>query len=158
MKGLAEDIMTKGGGDTAILLLCGDVGALDKFSKAYPELSKPIVAICTTQIEARLLSVPFLREISKSKLTVLAAMCRYEAYESGQIVFEEDSHADKLFLVLSGVAQVVAKPELASSIRSVPSESPQAVPEQAVALKRSLECSCDRKVKSTVVLGCSRLV
>ena len=31
MKGLAEDIMTKGGGDTAILLLCGDVGALDKF-------------------------------------------------------------------------------------------------------------------------------
>jgi adenylate kinase len=145
MKGLAEDIMTKGGGDTAILLLCGDVGALDKFSKAHAELSKPIVAICETQIEDRLLSVPFLREIPKSKLTVLAAMCRYEAYESGQIVFEEDSHADKLFLVLSGVAQVVAKPELASSIRSVPSESPQAVPEQAVALKRSLECSCDRK-------------
>ncbi len=32
-------------------------------------------------------------------------------------MFEEDSDAAKLFLVLSGVAQVVAKPELASSIR-----------------------------------------
>jgi len=60
-------------------------------------------------------------------------------------VFEEDSCADKLFLVLRGVAQVVAKPELASSIHSIPSESPQAVPEQAVALKRSLECSCNMK-------------
>jgi hypothetical protein len=64
-------------------------------------------------------------------------MGRYEANKSGQIVFEED----KLFLVLSGVAQVVAKPELASSIRSVPSESSQAVTEQAVVLTRSLECS-----------------
>ena len=72
---------------------------------------------------------------------VLAAMCRYEAYESGQILFGEDSDAVILFLVLSGVAQVVAKPEFTASLRGVPSESSQAVTEQAVELTRSLECS-----------------
>jgi adenylate kinase len=145
MKGLAEDIMTVGAGDAPILLLCGDMDALDKFSNAHPELSKPIVEILNTQIEDRLLAVPFLREIPKSKLSVLAAMCRYEAFESNQIVFEEDSAADRLFLVLSGVAQVVAKPGRVPSFRNAPSESPQAISEQTVALKRSLECSCDRK-------------
>ncbi|KAL3821971.1 hypothetical protein ACHAXA_004459 [Cyclostephanos tholiformis] len=145
MKGLAEDIMTVGAGDAAILLLCGDMDALDKFSKAHPDLSKPIVDILNSQIEDRLLSMPFLREIPQSKLGVLAAMCRYEAFESNRIVFDEDSAADRLFLVLSGIAQVVAKPELASSIRNAPFESPQAISEKTVALKRSLECSCDRK-------------
>jgi hypothetical protein len=67
-------------------------------------------------------------------------MGRYEANKSGQIVFEED----KLFLVLSGVAQVVAKPELASSIRSVPSESSQAVTEQAVAFDTIFGVQLDR--------------
>jgi CRP-like cAMP-binding protein len=68
-------------------------------------------------------------------------MCRYEAYESGQILFGEDSDAVKLFLVLSGFAQVVAKPELTASLRGVPSELSQAVTEQAVELTRSLKCS-----------------
>jgi adenylate kinase len=145
VKGLAEEIMTVGAGDSPILLLCGDMDALDMFSKAHPDLSKPIVEILNTQIEDRLLAVPFLREIPNSKLSVLAAMCRYEAFESNQIVFEEDSAADRLFLVLSGVAQVVAKSGHVSSFRNVPSESPQAISEQTVTLKRSLECSCDRK-------------
>ncbi|KAL7525496.1 hypothetical protein ACHAXR_001031, partial [Thalassiosira sp. AJA248-18] len=144
MKELAEDIMIVGSGRSAILLLCGDMRALDKFSKTHPELSKPIVQICTTQIEDRLLTIPFLQEIPKSKLSVLAAMCRYEAFDSGQTVFEEDSDADKLFLVLNGVAQVVAKSEPAS-FRSKLSESSPAFSEQSVALQRSLECSGDRK-------------
>lgn len=135
MKGMVEDIMTVGSGDTGILLLCGDVAALDTFSKAHPDLSKPIAEICTSQIDDRLLTIPFLREIPKSKLSVLAAMCRYEAFDSGQTVFDEDSDADKLFLVLNGVAQVVAKSDRTS--------------EQSVTLQRSLECSGDRKTLAT---------
>ena len=109
MKGLAEDISIVGSGSSGILLLCGDRNALDKFSKNHPELSKPIVEILHTSIEDRLSSMmtPF-QEISKSKLSVLAAMCRYEAFDSNTVVFEEDSDADKLFLVISGVAQVIS--------------------------------------------------
>mmetsp|Transcript_14217 Transcript_14217/g.30373 ORF Transcript_14217/g.30373 Transcript_14217/m.30373 type:complete len:620 (+) Transcript_14217:167-2026(+) len=132
MKDLAEDVMTVGSGDSSILLLCVDMVTLDNFSKTHPELSKPIVEICTSQIEDRLLTMPFLQEVTRSKLSVLAAMCRYEAFDSGQTVFEEDSNADKLFLVLSGVAQVMAKSGLASS-------------EETVALQRTFVCSGDRK-------------
>ena len=138
MKGLAEDISIVGSGSSGILLLCGDRNALDKFSKNHPELSKPIVEILHTSIEDRLSSMmtPF-QEISKSKLSVLAAMCRYEAFDSNTVVFEEDSDADKLFLVISGVAQVIAKSKVADSFGST---------EQSVTLQRSLECSGgDRK-------------
>ena len=134
MKDLVEDIMTVGSGNSAILLLCGDTDALNKFSKTHPELSKPIVEIITSQIEDRLLTVPFLEEIPKSKISVLAAMCRYEAFDSGQTVFEEGSDANKLFLVLSGVAQVVAKSEPTLASR-------ESFRERSVTMKRSLECS-----------------
>jgi CRP-like cAMP-binding protein len=126
------------GGDVDVLLLCADMNALDKFIKAHPELSKPIMEICSVPIEDRLLTVPFLREISKSKLSVLAAMCRYEAFESNRVVFEQDSVADKLFLVLSGVAQVIAKPEQVVAESSTHKSSPL---EQAMTLRRTLECS-----------------
>ncbi|KAL7554416.1 hypothetical protein ACHAWF_017853 [Thalassiosira exigua] len=150
MKGLAEDIMTVGSGPSGIVLLSGDMDALDKFNKAHPDLSKPIVEICTSQIDDRLLTIPFLQEVSKSKLGVLAAMCRYEAFDAGQTVFEEDSDADKLFLVLSGVAQVVAKSESTSSIS--PAEASSAVSEKSVTLQRSLMCST-KDSQRTVLAG-----
>lgn len=140
MKGHAEDIVPAVGSNVDVLLLCADMNALDKFNKAHPELSKPIMEICSVPIEDRLLTVPFLREISKSKLSVLAAMCRYEAFESNRVVFEQDSVADKLFLVLSGVAQVIAKPEQVVDVApSSTHKSPQL--EQAMTLRRTLECS-----------------
>ena len=149
LKELAEEIITVGCGDKELVLLCGDMDALDKFNKAHPELSKPIEAIYNNTIEDRLQNIPFLKEVSKSKLGVLAAMCRYEAFESNQIIFEEDSEADKLFLVLSGVAQVVAK-NFPPSVSGAPSTSPSSsnaarITEQRLTLQRSLECSGDRK-------------
>ena len=146
IKDFAEDIVTVGSGDTDILLLCGDMDALDRFNKAHPELSKPFEAICTSQIEDLLLTIPFLQEVTRSKLGVFATMCRYEAFDSGEIVFEEDSQASKLFLVLSGLAKVVAKDM--PSFQSFPSSSSvsaQALSERSVALQRSFECSDDRK-------------
>lgn len=132
VQSLAEELTIVGSGDSKILLLVGDMRALDDFCKNHPELSKPIVEIKSSQIEDRLLTIPFLEGIPKAKLSVLAAMCRYEAYDSGQTVFEEDSEADKLFLVLNGVAQVNAKSELSSS-------RPQtAMSEKSVALQRTL--------------------
>jgi CRP-like cAMP-binding protein len=145
MKELAEDIMTVAGGDTDTLLLCGDPGMLENFCTAHPELSKTIYEICTSHIEDRLQSIPFLQNVSKSKLAVLAAMCRYEAFDSDKTVFEEDSSADKLYVILSGVVQVIAKSPLALSLQSCPSVPSRALSEQAVTLLRSLECSTGRK-------------
>lgn len=145
MKELAEDIMTVAGGDTDTLLLCGDSGMLENFCTSHPELSKSIYEICTSHIEDRLQSIPFLQNVSKSKLAVLAAMCRYEAFDSDKTVFEEDSSADKLYLILSGVVQVVAKSPVALSLQSCTNMSSRARSEQAVALLRSLECSTGRK-------------
>ena len=137
MKDLVEPIMITA--DTNTLLLCGDMSALNKFSQTHPELSKPIVQICTLQIEDRLLSVPFLQNISKSKLSVLAAMCRYEAYDTNTVVFEEDDSADKLFLVLSGVAQVIARADMNSSST-----------EQSIALHRSfISSSTEQQLTTT---------
>ncbi len=145
IKDLAEDIMTVAGGDTDTLLLCGDAGLLENFCSAHPELSKNINEICTSHIEDRLQSIPFLQNVSKSKLAVLSAMCRYEAIDSDKMVFEEDSLADKLYLILSGVVQVVAKSPLAASLQSCPSVVSRARSEQAVTLLRSLECSTGRR-------------
>lgn len=145
MKELAEDIMTVAGGNTETLLLCGDSDMLENFCNAHPELSTSINEICNSQIEDRLQSIPFLQDISKSKLAVLAAMCRYEAFESDKMVFEEDSSADKLYLILNGVVQVVAKTPLALSLQNCHSMSSRALSEQAVTLLRSLECSTGRK-------------
>jgi CRP-like cAMP-binding protein len=154
VRDFAEEITISGCGDSDVLLLSSDMDALDTFIKSHPDLSKPFETISTTQIEDLLQTMIFLKGVPKSKLNVLAAMCRYEAFDSGQVVFEENSQAKKLYLVLSGLAQVVAKdlpsvpslrgvrPNTASSTssRSLPTST---FLEQSVALQRSLECSCD---------------
>mmetsp|Transcript_19866 Transcript_19866/g.41672 ORF Transcript_19866/g.41672 Transcript_19866/m.41672 type:complete len:619 (+) Transcript_19866:1290-3146(+) len=144
---LTEEVITVSSGDTKMLLLCADMDALDKFNKAHPALSKPIHAISHTQIEDRLESIPFLKEVSKTKLGVLAAMCRYEAFENDQVVFEENSKADKLYLVLSGVAKVMTKNPTPSQPKSSTEEpsSKGRVSERFIALQRSLECSSEKK-------------
>ncbi|KAL7467818.1 hypothetical protein ACHAXS_008058 [Conticribra weissflogii] len=144
---LTEEVITVSSGDTKMLLLCADMDALDKFNRAHPALSQPIHAISNSQIEDRLETIPFLKEVSKTKLGVLAAMCRYEAFENNQVVFEENSKADKLYLVLSGVAKVIAKnpiPPQPPSSTEEPSTKGR-ISERFVALQRSLECSSDKK-------------
>ncbi|KAL9187931.1 hypothetical protein ACHAXT_006309 [Thalassiosira profunda] len=147
LKNLAEDVKSTtvgSGGSGSVLLLSADMTALNGFAKNHPEL--PIVECLNISIEDRLLSLPFLRaanpEIPPSKLSVLAAMCRYEAFDVGETVFQEGSDADKLFLVLSGVAKVIAKSDLR---RTQPAEVQPVLSEKSVALKRSFECSGDQR-------------
>ena len=139
---LAEELRitaVAGGGSRHVVLLCAPLSALVAFGATRPALSRPIVEICTSQIEDRLLTIPFLREVPKSKVGVLAAMCRYEAFDAGRTVFDEGEDADKLFLVLGGAAQVTARSRLASPAPS--RVAPAALSERTVALRRSLECS-----------------
>lgn len=145
IKDLSEDIIVTGSGDAEILLLCADMMELNNFIKAHPDLSTVIETITTAQIEDKLLLMPFLQQVMPSKLRVLAAMCRYEAFDSGQTVFEEDDQAEKLYLVLSGVAQVIAKETPTTRVLQVMASKRNLFSEQSVALQRSLECSCQKQ-------------
>ena len=85
---LAEElrITTVGGGSKDVLLVCAYMHTVVEFGRTRPELSKPIIKICTSQIKDRLLTIPFLREVRKSKVGALAAMCQYEVFDAWRSV------------------------------------------------------------------------
>jgi len=90
------------------LLLCSDEGALNSFLAAHPDLSTAFNAMLGSHIETYLSNIPFLQGLKASKLSVLATMCRYEALDANSTVFEENTPGDKLYILLSGKATVLA--------------------------------------------------
>ena len=142
---LIEDIIVTGCGKEEIVLVCADMEELEGFISRHPHLSNVIASITTTQVEDKLLQIPFLCTLPPSKLSVLAAMCRYEAFDSKKIIFEQDDKAEKLYLILNGVAEVVAKEAPVCSGALPMTSQGQSVAERAVALQRSLECNCPRQ-------------
>eukprot|EP00594_Rhizosolenia_setigera_P019378 CAMPEP_0178957334 /NCGR_PEP_ID=MMETSP0789-20121207/10849_1 /TAXON_ID=3005 /ORGANISM="Rhizosolenia setigera, Strain CCMP 1694" /LENGTH=658 /DNA_ID=CAMNT_0020639557 /DNA_START=425 /DNA_END=2397 /DNA_ORIENTATION=+ len=107
------------------LLLCANNDMLQQFLEEHPKLKEPINAILKSDIQNSLRNLPFLHDTKESQINLLAAMCRYEAFDENQIVFEENSAGSKLFMVLDGVATVIAssrdkngRPSSASSASS----------------------------------------
>ena len=90
------------------LLLCGDPNLLQSFLIKYPKLAEPINAIIQSHIQSLLAPLPFLSGIKESQQRLLAAMCRYEAFDANQVVFEENAPGSKLYIVLDGVAKVMS--------------------------------------------------
>ncbi len=117
------------------LLLHSDKALLDSFLSRYEYLAKPFNAIISSHIETLLSNIPFLSGVKESQLSVLAAMCRYEAVDKDKIVFEENSEGNKLYILLNGVATVIA---------------PQWVG-NATAIQQSLEWGSDRGDDKVVV-------
>jgi CRP-like cAMP-binding protein len=146
---VAEDIITTGSGEADIVLVSSTMKSLNDFTAVHPELAAPIEAICISSIEDRLLTISFLKGVPRSKLNVLAAMCRYEAFDANQVVFSENSIGTKLYLVLSGTAQVVAKDKMSSSrdveSSSRPTSSYKRAIEKSIVLQRSFECGGNQK-------------
>lgn len=90
------------------LLLCSDENAFSIFLERHSELAFPFNAIEKSHIETYLSQIPFLKGVKESQLVVLAAMCRYESLDANEIVFEENSPGDKLYILLNGRATVLA--------------------------------------------------
>lgn len=90
------------------LLLQSERKSLDSFLERHPDLAEPINSIINSHIETYLSNIPFLKDVKESKLSVLATMCRFEALDKEQIVFEENSPGDKLYILLNGLATVLA--------------------------------------------------
>lgn len=90
------------------LLLHINRKSLDKFLSKHKDLADPIDAIISSHIETLLSNIPFLRDIKETQLSVLASMCRYEALDKDEIVFDEKNPGDKLYILLNGEATVLA--------------------------------------------------
>ena len=88
------------------LLIYNDSQALHSFLAKYSKLSDPFDAVMCSHIDSYLSNIPFLEGITSSKLCVLAAMCRYEAFDTDQVIFEENDPGDKLYIILNGSATV----------------------------------------------------
>lgn len=88
------------------LLIYNDSQALHSFLAKYSKLSDPFDAVVCSHIDSYLSKIPFLKGITPSKLCVLAAMCRYEALDADQVIFEENDPGDKLYILLNGSATV----------------------------------------------------
>lgn len=104
---LVDDVKTSACSKS--ILLCGDSFLLNKFLEKHPVLKEPVNAIVKSQIDSWLKPLPFLRGIKESHLKILAATCRYEAFDAGDVVFEQDTSGSKLYIVLSGAATVVVR-------------------------------------------------
>jgi CRP-like cAMP-binding protein len=74
----------------------------------YPELVGPLTKILDTPIEGYLAAIPFLVDVKESKLSVLAAMCRYESYDKDEVIFEENTTGTNLYIILYGSVQVMS--------------------------------------------------
>uniref|UniRef100_A0A7S2KVM8 Cyclic nucleotide-binding domain-containing protein n=1 Tax=Leptocylindrus danicus TaxID=163516 RepID=A0A7S2KVM8_9STRA len=107
---------------------------LQAFLQRNPLLSSPIKAITDTMIFDNLSKIPFLRDVKESQMSVLAAMCRYEAIDGDMTVFEEGTFGSKLYIILVGEVSVHAG--------SDPS-TPTGKSRKARALRRSLELQSD---------------
>ena len=81
---------------------------LDLFLEKHKDLAEPINSIIHSHIETYLSNIPFLKDVKESKLSVLATMCRFEAMDKDKVVFEENSPGDKLYILLNGMATVLA--------------------------------------------------
>mmetsp|Transcript_27239 Transcript_27239/g.40085 ORF Transcript_27239/g.40085 Transcript_27239/m.40085 type:complete len:615 (-) Transcript_27239:563-2407(-) len=137
---LVEDVQTKA--RSRVILLRGDLKLIDSFLSNHPDLSKSINSIFHSDIEACLSSLPFLSGVKESQLTLLAAMCRYEALDAKQTVFEEGSEGSKLYIVLSGVTSVLAGN---NGVKPQTDGSSDGKSKKATALQRSMEWSSAKK-------------
>ena len=108
---------------------------MDAFLSRHKDLAEPINSIINSNIETYLAKIPFIKGVKESQLSVLATMCRFEALDKDQIVFEENSPGNKLYILLNGLATVLA---------------PQWVG-NATALQQSLEWGSDRGDDKVVV-------
>ena len=88
------------------LLLSSNQSSMEAFMQKYPDLAESINVIMKNQIKDLLVTLPFLSKVKDTQMNVLAAMARYMALDSNQIVFEENSFGNTLYFLLNGEAGV----------------------------------------------------
>ncbi len=92
------------------LLIYSDGQAFHSFLSKHTNLANPFDAILCSHIETYLANLPFLRGVQESKLSVLAAMCKYEALDANKVIFEENDAGNKLYILLNGAATISIQP------------------------------------------------
>ena len=101
--------------DSVILLL--DKSRKRKFLKKYPEMGDIIDILMHAKIDNFLQQLPFLKQTIEDDeengdpehagLGMLAAVCKYEAFNEGELIFCEGDIGDKLYIILQGKVAVL---------------------------------------------------
>ncbi|GMI27742.1 hypothetical protein TeGR_g381, partial [Tetraparma gracilis] len=91
---------------TEALLLGSDPALFEAFVDAHPEIKTSIDLITKSNIADSLKPLPFLKDIKATQLQLLAAMCRYEAFDTNTNIFNQGDSGDKLYMVLEGSCDV----------------------------------------------------
>ena len=82
----------------------------------HPKLSSPVNSILDSHIESYLRKIPFLKSVNESKLSVIAAMCRFKAMDKNTVIFEENSPGSKFYILLHDKATVLAPQQVGDTI------------------------------------------
>ncbi|GMI08839.1 hypothetical protein TrRE_jg2152 [Triparma retinervis] len=87
------------------LMVCNDE-KFKNFLKTHESLRPLMQQIVKSDISNYLAPLPFLKNIKESQISLLAAMCKYEAFEEKATLFNQGDEGDKLFIILSGQTDV----------------------------------------------------
>ena len=101
-----EDVTMSAEVDTT--MMCADTELFENFLAENPALRPEIEAITKSLIADLLHKLPFLTGTKASQISMLGAMCRYEAVAAKSRVFNEGDLGDKLYIILSGKCNVTA--------------------------------------------------
>jgi len=146
LKRFVDDVKTSS--CTKSLVLQCKPSLLKEFQSQNPELYVKVDALIKADIDQFLTTLPFLRDVKESQLHVLAAMCRYEAYDSDEMVFEEGTYGSKLYILLDGRVGVFVNSGLMNnnSPSSISSPSARGCCGRSALLQRSLENTVNASV------------
>lgn len=89
----------------SVLLECNEE-KFEKFMKEHESLRSLMQQIVQSDIGNYLSPLPFLKGIKESQISLLAAMCKYEAFDGKATLFNQGDEGDKLYIILSGQSDV----------------------------------------------------
>jgi CRP-like cAMP-binding protein len=97
---------------TDSLLLGMDEAMFDTFLTKHSSIRPSMELITKSNIADSLKQLPFLQGIKESQMNLLAAMCRYEAFDEKAYIFNQGDSGDKLYMVLNGTCDVLANKDM----------------------------------------------
>ena len=85
-----------------------DMAKYKEYLDKNPTLKEGIEAITHSNIADFMAPLPFLKGIKETQRSMLAAMCKYEALDTGEDLFREGDEGDKIYILLQGSCSVIA--------------------------------------------------
>ena len=120
-----------------VLMVC-DSEKFEKFLSEQESIRPEIENITKSDIGGYLEPLPFLKGIKESQITVLAAMCRYEAMDASTNLFAQGDDGDKLYILLAGQCDVLIDKDADADAEKTSPRSGSPKPNTGRAFRKSI--------------------